>query len=387
MSNELSTTSVMSALIDTIVKQQQSAHIDANVVREGTKIILPENMSLDSAIDALRRKKADEETEVAIAETVNAFPLDGAYALMRVLKDMFGWARPVPEMTFFGPKPPQLMTLEIGYGESTQVIWGQFAIPGVEGVIKTGMTTDSTGKPTFMLQGQVKKKSQALVKEIADKVRHYAKNFSVYRGKAIRLATDGNGHVNYANIFECVKFLDLSRVNPDELTFSDDVKNQVETSLFTPITHTELCRSHKIPLKRGVLLEGKYGTGKTLTAYVTATKCVAPENGWTFIYLDRVTALREALAFARMYQPAVVFAEDVDRVTDGARDVAMDDILNTIDGVESKGTEIITILTTNHVENIDQAMLRPGRLDAVISVAAPDAAAAEKLVRIYEKRF
>ncbi len=91
------------------------------------------------------------------------------------------------------------------------------------------------------------------------------------------------------------------------------------------------------------------------------------------------------MAFARCYQPAVVFAEDVDRVTDGERDVNMDDILNTIDGVESKGTEIITILTTNHVENIDQAMLRPGRLDSVISVSPPDAAAAQKLVKIYAR--
>jgi SpoVK/Ycf46/Vps4 family AAA+-type ATPase len=80
-------------------------------------------------------------------------------------------------------------------------------------------------------------------------------------------------------------------------------------------------QAHKVPLKRGVLLEGPYGTGKTLTAFVTAKKCV--ENGWTFIMLDRVAALKEALTFARMYAPAVVFAEDIDRSVEGERTVGL----------------------------------------------------------------
>jgi transitional endoplasmic reticulum ATPase len=158
---------------------------------------------------------------------------------------------------------------------------------------------------------------------------------------------------------------------------------QIQTNLFTPIEHTDRCREYHIPLKRGVLLEGPYGTGKTLTAFVTAVK--AQQNGWTFILLDKVGGLKKALEFARMYGPAVVFSEDIDRAVTGERSVEMDDILNTIDGIESKGSDIITILTSNHVENINPAMLRPGRLDAVIRVHAPDAQSAEKLIRIYAR--
>ncbi len=65
------------------------------------------------------------------------------------------------------------------------------------------------------------------------------------------------------------------------------------------------------------------------------------------------------------------------------RTVKIDDILNTIDGVQSKNTEIMVALTTNHVEQINKAMLRPGRLDAVIDVTPPDAPAARKLMRLY----
>ena len=54
-----------------------------------------------------------------------------------------------------------------------------------------------------------------------------------------------------------------------------------------------------------------------------------------------------------------------------------------IDGIESKDTEIMVVLTTNHVERINAAMLRPGRLDAVIPVDPPDASAAIRLVQKY----
>jgi transitional endoplasmic reticulum ATPase len=175
--------------------------------------------------------------------------------------------------------------------------------------------------------------------------------------------------------------MDLSKVKIEELVYSADIMEQVETNLFTPILQTELCRKHGIPLKRQILLEGPYGTGKTMAANVTAKHAEA--NSWTFIYLDRVQSLDEAVIFARQYAPAVVFSEDIDRVMTGGRSIKVDDILNNVDGVDSKNSEVICVLTTNHVEKIEKAMLRPGRFDAVINVLPPDAAAAQKLMVQY----
>jgi transitional endoplasmic reticulum ATPase len=82
----------------------------------------------------------------------------------------------------------------------------------------------------------------------------------------------------------------------------------------------------------------------------------------------------------------VVFCEDIDRaILAGERSVKMDDILNIIDGIDSKYSNIIVVLTTNELEKIHAAMLRPGRLDAVVEVTKPDAKAVEKLLRIYGK--
>ena len=119
---------------------------------------------------------------------------------------------------------------------------------------------------------------------------------------------------------------------------------------------------------------------------MAAKACV--ENEWTFIYLKDTEDLAQAIEFARMYQPAMIFAEDIDKVMeenedDENREVKVHKILNTIDGVDTKNAEIIVVLTTNFKDNIPQAMLRPGRLDAVISVRPPDAAAVQKLIRLF----
>jgi len=362
------------------VEENPFLNTDLAVDRTGSKIVLPEGMSFAMAIECLERKKAEDETLVAIFEEVDAFPLDGAYALMKVLQKMYGWASAVPTPGFFGrEQPPVMVNLEIDFKVNTQVIWGGFAIPGIEGSLQTG-TSNKNGRFIFAITGKVKQKHKYEVEMIAKKVREYVAENSVYRGKAIRLRTDEDGDFDAT---EPPEFLDLTKVNENELVFSLEVTEQVQTNLFTPITRTEYCREFGVPLRRGILLSGPYVTGKTLTAYVTAKKCL--ENGWTFIYLDRVSGLPQALHFARQYAPAVIFAEDVDRITSGVRDEKVDDVLNNIDGVDSKGHEIITILTTNHIENISRAMLRPGRLDAVINVNPPDTIAAEKLMRLYAR--
>jgi len=100
--------------------------------------------------------------------------------------------------------------------------------------------------------------------------------------------------------------------------------------------------------------------------------------------LSDVDGLAFAVQFARRFQPAVIFSEDIDQALAGPRrDTRVNAILNTIDGIESKGTEIMVLLTTNHLDKLNRAMLRPGRLDAVIPVLPPDKPAAIQLVTKY----
>lgn len=351
---------------------------EMGVVRQGEQIMLPEGMTHNEAIEWIKRRRDEEDRVVAIREVIEGYPLDAGIAVVKALQQVRGFVSLAATPSFFGPKPPMMVTVSTGVSTTTQVPWGRIELPGIDGFLTTGLDKKD-GNLVLVIGGEVKQKNRDEIASIMQLARDILKRESIYKGKAIRVRFPEEDE--QISPEHAPKFLDVAGVKEHELVFPQNVASQVKTSLFTPIEHTAKCRSAKIPLKRGILLEGPYGVGKTLTAYVTAKKC--EENGWTFIYLETVADLEQAILFAQSYQPACIFAEDIDRVLSGERSGDMDAILNTIDGIYTKASELMVILTTNHVENINRAMLRPGRLDAVISVRAPDAAAAERLVRQY----
>ena len=361
--------------------EEQFKNVD--IVRTGDQITIPEKMTLKQARIWLERKEVEEEQEISVDEIVEAFPMEGAYAFAKAISRKYGFSALVPTPGFFGPNPPVMIGVDVGINKTEQVPWGRVEIPGIAGYLETGIVTKDN-RMLFRIGGEVKQKHKNDIKALAALTREIVQKESIYRGQAIRVQFEHDPRK--FNPRDCPKFMETGNVKVDELIFSDDVKKAINTSLFTPIERTAACREYRIPLKRGILLEGPFGTGKTLTAYVAAKKCV--ENNWTFIYLGRVEDLKTAIHFAKAYQPAVIFAEDIDRVmVEGERkeNETVNDILNTIDGVDTKGMELIVALTTNHVEHIEPAMMRPGRLDAVISVRAPDKSASVELVRLYSR--
>lgn len=366
------------ALVDGVTQWQ---NIDVGIEHKGTKITLPakpEEMTIDAAIDALARKKQDLETELNVNEVIDAFPLDGAVAFVKALQRKYGWANSVPTPGFWGPTPPQMITVDIGPNaeDKIQVPWGGFQIPGIEKQINTSVTGTKRGL-ALMISGKVRKKDVAVIKELADLTREIVRTESIYRGRAIRLRSASETTVDVNNPPE---FMNLSAARLEELVLPRAIEALINTNIWTLVEKTKECVKARIPLKRGVLLVGKYGTGKTLTSLMTARKCV--ENGWTFISLDRAQALHQTLEFARRYEPCVIFAEDIDRAA-SERNESTNDLLNVMDGVLSKDSKIMVVMTTNHVEKINPAMIRPGRLDAVINVSPPDSEAAQRLLRIY----
>lgn len=367
-----------------MAKQKLKAE-DVDVTYNGNMITLPndpEKMSLRTARAVIDQKIKDEETMMDVNEMIFGHPEDALVALNKAIKERYGWTSAASKKieTFFGTQEirPDLVNVKTGpYDkDKVQVISGMFKLPNVENPINTQPHIHD-GKSCLVLYGECRKRDQKVILELANLAREILKRESIYKGKSIKLRTDNRGKLNPNASPE---FLHTDNIVVDELVLNDEELAQVEATLWAPITQTALCKKHGVPLNRGILLEGIYGTGKTMTAHVTSRVCV--DNGWTFIMLDDVRALADALVFAQRYQPAVVFAEDIDRVAD-QRDQRGNDLLNTIDGVLTKNSEVITVLTTNHVEKLEVAMLRPGRLDAVISVKAPGADAVKRLLDQY----
>src|SRR5690606_28823264 len=112
------------------------------------------------------------------------------------------------------------------------------------------------------------------------------------------------------------------------------------------------------------------------------TALEATQHGWTFISArpgrDKI---EDVLRTARLYQPAVVFVEDIDNATSPGEDDHVTKLLDAFDGITAKGGELMIVMTTNHVEWINKGMLRPGRLGAVIESAQLDAAGIGRMVK------
>ncbi len=367
----------MGKSLETAVPETQVAEI----VHHGEKLTIPEGMTVKQAIDLLRRREKYLNTYVDISEKFDVFPFDGAYALSQVIIQRYGWAEGVPIQSMFGETKPQVFKIPSSPTEKVDVPWGQFSLPNIVGTLSTGIDRGSAGRAIFVLNAEVKREAEPTIRALFDDLREYLRHNSLYRGKAIkiRFRQDDGEPVPMPE----PEFMDLTDVRPEGLILNKDLTASLNANLFTPITRVEDCLQNGIKVKRGILLGGNYGTGKTLAATVAAR--LAQDSGITYIYTPRADELGDAIAFAKQYQsPAcVVFCEDIDRQVSGARTVEMDDILNILDGIDTKSENIITVLTTNHLDNVNQAMLRPGRLDAIINVEPPDAETAERLVRHY----
>ncbi len=365
---------------------KQTAEAETAVEHSGSKIILPaepEKMSIDKAIALLAIRKQAAEQTFEVREFIEGFPLAAAAAFYRVLQRRYGFvcASSTDLQTVFGSKKinPSLLNIRTGPkpADLLQVPHGAFTLPGFDDEIRTCFERGINNRLGLAIMARLKAKDRDVIKQLVAATREELRTNSIYKGKALLLRADSDNGLKEDFAPE---FMDTDKIDPSSLILSRDTQELVDIALFTPITHTKECMAHKVPLKRTVALSGPYGTGKTLCAYSAARLCV--DNGWTFVMVDKVQALAAALEFARQFEPSVVFAEDIDRIAEH-RDDAANDLLNTIDGILAKDSNVMTVLTTNHLDKLQKAMLRPGRIDAVIQIAAPDSEAAQRLVRMY----
>lgn len=350
---------------------------------QGGMILLPQGMSFSEAIWWLQLKQREEETEVAINEYIGGFPIDVANALQMAVQELFGirQLRVTPGGLFQEDIPPTFLTIPINSkGDTTEVFLGRFSIPGADGYLESSRDYNDG----LWIRGKLRQKSLPVLRMLVKKTKEMLARHSLYKGKAFRVGMEVQTQgFDQKLTMENPEFIDTAFM-PADLMLNRDTWDLLTAALWTPIERTAQTRHFGISLKRSVMLEGPYGTGKSLTALVTAAKAQA--HGWTFIYLKNVVDLKRVYPFAARYAPSVIFAEDIDLVVKHGNDNNEDGINmlnNVLDGVDTKDKEIILVLTTNHVDLIPPSMLRHGRFDTVVKYFLPDRETAGKLVMQY----
>ena len=320
----------------TLAQHKDQVHV-VEVVHHGEQIILPEAMDLDDGIQALRARKEYLQEEISVNHEFKVFPWDGAVALSAVLTKKFGWSQSIAVPGFFGSQPPQMINVDVDHNKSVSVAWGRFNIPTLDyGYIECSHARKD-GLIIFAISATVLRKDEHVIEDVCKMINEELAANSIYRGKAFKMRfRDENGK---KLPMPEPKFMNTQDVDESMLVYPEATRQQIETNLFTPIQRIQDCIANGIPVKRGVLLGGTFGTGKTMAAKVASKFAIA--QGITYLYITRADELADAVAFAKIYaDPAcVIFCEDIDRamdVSNADRTAGIDDILNIIDGTVLK---------------------------------------------------
>ena len=272
-------------------------------------------------------------------------------------------------------------TAAIGPEENTEVITlGLVTATAPDGApVVIGIRDESQfGPPICTLEILAADRSAAAATR--DEIERLMRVHDVFRGQVLSF-TESEHHGN-----ELVSFLPRPAVTAQDVVLPDGVLDSIEQHIIGVADWSRELLSAGQHLKRGLLLHGPPGTGKTHTVrYLTARladSTVILLTGRSIRFIDAAAAL------ARRLQPSMVVLEDVDLVATD-RDYTPDgnpllfSLLDAMDGVGADA-DVTFVLTTNRADMLETALAdRPGRVDLAIEIPRPDASCRERLFRVY----
>jgi len=220
-----------------------------------------------------------------------------------------------------------------------------------------------------------------------EEIRWLVSERSVFRGQVIAFGAEmlGFGHQ------VPVTFLNRPAVGRSDVILPDGVLDGIEQQVLGVARYAGRLRASGQHLKRGVLLHGAPGTGKTHTVRYL----LGQMDGVTAVVLSggALGRIREACSVARTLQPSVVVIEDVDLIGEErmprmgpviGHHPLLFQLLSEMDGLDSD-VDVTFLLTTNRPEILEPALAaRPGRVDLAAELPLPDASARRRLVRLYQ---
>jgi len=149
---------------------------------------------------------------------------------------------------------------------------------------------------------------------------------------------------------------------------------------------------------RGILLHGPPGTGKTLLAKAVASASGAnfySQSASSFVEMFAglgAARIRKLFDEARKNSPAIIFIDELDAVGTARmgggfhreHDQTLNQLLVELDGFTARD-EVVVMAASNRLQDLDSALLRPGRFDRQVLVSAPDVAGRESILGVHTR--
>jgi hypothetical protein len=219
-----------------------------------------------------------------------------------------------------------------------------------------------------------------------EEIRRLAIVHNVFRGHVVSFGDEVFHHHRGA----LLGFLDRPQVSREQVILPSDVLDGIERQVLGVARHASRLLASGQHLKRGVLLYGAPGTGKTHTIRYLLSEL----SGLTVVVLSggALGMIAEACSVARTLQPSMVVVEDVDLIAE-EREYGMGEhpllfqLLNEMDGL-GEDLDVTFLLTTNRADLLEPALAqRPGRVDHASMLPMPDADARLRLLHLYRRNL
>ncbi|MBX8635599.1 MAG: CDC48 family AAA ATPase [Thermoplasmata archaeon] len=176
----------------------------------------------------------------------------------------------------------------------------------------------------------------------------------------------------------------------------EQIKKELWEAIELPLKSPDSLKRLGVNPPRGILLYGPPGTGKTLIA-----KAIANETKANFIAVkgpevmskwvgESEKAIRQIFKKAKQVSPSIIFLDELDAIApqrglnydSGASERVVDQILTSLDGLESLGS-VTVVAATNRPDIVDKALLRPGRFDKIMLIPVPDRDSRLEILKVH----
>ncbi|KAK2743971.1 AAA ATPase cdc48 [Onygenales sp. PD_40] len=191
----------------------------------------------------------------------------------------------------------------------------------------------------------------------------------------------------------------LNEIGYDDIGGCRKQMAQVREIVELPLRHPSIFTALGARPRRGILLHGGPGTGKTLMA-----RAVANETGAFFFLIngpeimskmagESESNLRKAFEEAQANTPSIIFIDEIDSIapnrdkTNGEVERrVVSQLLTLMDGMKTL-SNVVIMAATNRLTSIDPALIRAGRFDSTVEFAAPDPTGRLEILQIHTKNM
>jgi ATP-dependent 26S proteasome regulatory subunit len=188
------------------------------------------------------------------------------------------------------------------------------------------------------------------------------------------------------NLTGNVDMEEVESVDWTDLKGLDDLIEELEAKIALPFENDSLALELDLKPKRGVLLAGPPGTGKTTIGRALAHRLKGKfflidgtVNAGNSTFYDRVNDVFEA---AKRNAPSVIFIDDADVIFEAGNHGLCRYLLTMMDGLESASAErVCVVITAMDATTLPPALLRSGRVELWLSTRLPDEHARETILR------